>query len=291
MPQLIIDDAAKQLVLNKLPGQPIFGGPDGGLLAPGVIDPIEDGPEDRWQPNDIRAQGLVLAVEACREIKFQAARFNEPGQRRRTVKSLTVPVCALMDVVGRLLTEFNKPEWQATRKAWPRSDRENYGNVSRTFRKKRFKGPVRQVRNTLAAHVTPDALQGSTKLSPDDLLLALGDSLILLILTINHPGAFTWIRSLGVTPDGGHRVVETMYTYPICVRWLTDMDGYVKDISVSIAADPVKDLQNQVVEAVVLYNDLIRQAGSAMKSISLTPTEELRVAESRQAPPSESGVS
>lgn len=247
MPQLVIDKTAMDLAIDKLSGQPVFAGPDGGLLAPGVIDLDEDGPGARWQPNDSRAQQLVLGAEACRDIVFHTARLSEAGHKRRKLAAMTVPVCSLMDVVGKLLTEFNKGKWLDARKDWPRADQKTYKTVSRTFRKKRQRGPVRKARNTRGAHLDPAVLREGVRLSTDDLLLAQGDSLILLMLLLNHPQAFSWIRGLGVTEDGKHRVVETMYTYPVCVRWLTDLDGHVEDAGmVQLAADPATDLQAHI---------------------------------------------
>jgi hypothetical protein len=74
----------------------------------------------------------------------------------------------------------------------------------------------------------------------DDVLAVVGDSLLLLLLGSNYPShKFSWIRSVGSTPDGKFRIVETMFSYPVALRWVTDVDGRVVDVGrLLLAADP-----------------------------------------------------
>lgn len=279
MPQLILDEAAMHLAMERLRGQPLFTEANGELQAPGLVE-LDDSPGARWQPNDPRARGLVFAAETCQDVVFQATRFSEPGQRRRTLVAMTAPLCSLMEEVVKLLKEFNTDEWQKARENWPSADRKTYKTYSRTLKKKRLRGPVRKARNKRGAHMDPSLLRDGLRLTIDDVLMAMGDSLVLLMLCMNHPGAFSWIRGLGVTSDGQHRVVETMYTYPLCVRWLTDLDGHVKDVCPGLLSkDPRGEVQPHILDGVQTYNNMIHLSGSALSTIFTMPTDELRARE------------
>lgn len=267
MPRLILDRAAIELAAAKLSGSSIYGGPDGGLLAPGVIDVIEPASEAEEQPwcpwNDI-ARLFVAATEAGRDIALQAQAAHDPRTRRRALKTLTVPVCSLMDVVQAITRAFDAERPRRHRANWPARDRETYQQVGRRFRKKRLNGPVRTVRHKLGAHLDPDAFSPTApRLNPDDLLGAMGDALMLLVLGLNHPSEhFTWIRCLGTVPPE-FDIVETMQSYPATVRWVVDPSGHVRDVlPLRLAKDPRQQIQADLFDTVRTYNELVRVIGS-----------------------------
>jgi hypothetical protein len=279
VPKLIIDEPTLQMLASKTPGFPIHVGPGGDLLEPGVLDLVE-GDEDtgQWQPGDRRTKLVVLGGEACREIVFCAERFEDPTARRRTLKNLTVPVCNLMDVVSALLSSLNDPESRKTRLAWPFSDQNTYLAAGRRLRKVHSKGRVRKVRHKLGAHLDPDVFDDAdVRLKPEDVLSAMGDSLVLFMLALNHKArTFSWIRSLGRSDDGSRLVVETMFDYPICVRWITDANGKVLDLSAAtLAADPRREIQERIFAGIRAYNELARAAGTRLPSIHTRDTEEV----------------
>lgn len=284
MPQLIIDQEALQLIAAEVAGQPVYAGPTGGLLAPGVIDLMEDdGPGDRWQPGDERTRHLVLAAEACRDLALHAQGFEESAQRRRVAKAMTVPLCSLMEIVAKLLKDFNAPAFRSVRERWPRADQQVYAQASKRLKKHKL-GPVRQVRNKKGAHLDHTAIgDPSLKLPLDDLLLAMGDSVVLAILASNHgtdASAFVWIRCVGRSDDGSFLAVETMVQYPMCVQLLTDVNGKVVGVArVSLAEDPRHEVQKPILEAARVYNRMVTLAGSTLPSIYIVPTEELLASE------------
>lgn len=71
MPKLIIDESMLERIAASFTGLPITMGPDGEMLAPGIVDLLEaDHTIPRWTPNDDRTSMLVLAAEACRDVRF-----------------------------------------------------------------------------------------------------------------------------------------------------------------------------------------------------------------------------
>lgn len=279
MAKLIIDEAAMNLAMAKLAGSPIFAGPDGNLLAPRIIDLVEgDDERQAWQPANALSQHIVLGGEACRDILFHTPAAVEPRTRRRALKALTVPVCSLMDVVEAVRRELNAEGPRRFREEWPAQDRATYTSVGRRLRKTRLNGPVRKVRHKLGAHLDPDAFNtANLKLDPNDLLGAMGDALVLLMLSMNHPSSyFSWIRCLGqVGPDA--EVVETMFSYPACVRWVVDPDGRVTDVlPVRLAEDPRRQIQPDVYAAIAAYNELVEKTGSTLSTMRAIPADELR---------------
>lgn len=283
MAKLILDEAAMQLAMTKLAGSPIFAGPDGGLLAPGIVDLIEgeDGARS-WQPGDKRTSLIVLGGEACRDLVFHAPTFAESETRRRAMKSLVVSVCNLMDVTSGLLTEFNDEASRSHRRAWPRADQDTYTSVGRRLRKQRLRGPVRRVRDKLGAHLDPTAFaEKNLRLRETDLLGAMGDALVLLMLSLNHPArSFAWIRWLAQSTDGQHTLVETMFDYPACVCWVTDREGHVKEVGpVRTAEDPRWQIQEHIRAATATYNEMVGLADVSLPLIRITWTEDLLRAE------------
>lgn len=277
MPKLILDDHALKIAMDRLTGQPIFSAADGSLLKPGVIDLIDGGgPESPWQPSNDLARGIVLGAEACKEIVFQAERIREPHRRGRVLKDMCIPVCSLMDVLQSLMHGFNKPDWCLAREAWPKHDQDAYLIIGRRLRRTHMTGPVRKVRHALGAHLDLKAAHGGLRIPTDDLLGALGDSLIVLMLMLHHPGAFRWIRPIATVESESVRIVDTMDSYPLCLRWITDMHGRVKDVgNVRLADDPLHELEPHVVEATESYNMMVRELRSSLRTISFIPTSEL----------------
>jgi hypothetical protein len=286
MPKLIMDEATMQMLVSKLRGYPVHLGPNGGLLQPGVVD-VVDGNEEQspWQPGDARTKLIVLSAEACSEIVFSAERFDDRSARTRTLKNLTVPVCSLMDLVHRMLSSLNDGESRAMRQQWPVADQNLYIDAGRRLRKVHLNGPVRKVRHALGAHLDPDVFQGETRLKTEDCLQAMGDVLILFQLALNHAArAFSWIRPIGRSDDGTRLMVETMYDYPACVRWVTDSDGRVLDVKgVFLAADPRHDVRDRMLPAIDTYNRLVKSAEVRLPTIWMRPSSELHAEEAGAA--------
>jgi hypothetical protein len=272
VPKLIIDDAAIQMLMSKLEGQPIYMGPDDGLLKPGIIDLVNDDTKSgRWQPRDRRTSFLVLGAEACKEIVFSSERFDEEEARKRILKNLTVPVFSLMDVVLQLHASLNDHESRSTRSTWSAADQDTFTKTARRLKKAHSRGPVRKIRHTLGAHLDPDIFGDAKQpLRCDDILLAMGNALVLFGLSLNHRArAFSWIREVGSSKEGSRSLVETMVDYPACVRWITDTDGRVVDVApIVLAADPRLAVQEQIHAAIQSYNSMIRAAGTQLPPIS-----------------------
>jgi hypothetical protein len=97
---------------------------------------------------------------------------------------------------------------------------------------------------------------------------------MVLLVTLNHGSeSFSWIRDLGALPDG-RRVVETMQSYPIAMRWLTDPEGRVLDVGcLQLAADPLVQLQDDVLTAVETYNELAQLGGVSAPTICVNIRE------------------
>lgn len=275
MRQLILDAAAIKLAATKLSGSPIFAGPEGHLLAPGVIDVVDGNPpsgEPPWTPSNDLTRLLVAGAEACREINFQARAALEPSSRRRALKALTVPVCSLMDVVLPVTKRLDDKELIRHREAsWSAHDKTTYLTVGRRFRKHRHQGPVRKVRNELGAHLDLNAFgPAAPKLQADDVLGAMGDALVLLMLSINHPAeAFSWVRCLGAI-DADLDVVETMQSYPLTMRWVVDSRGVVRDVlPPRLAEDPRHLVRADVCSAIESYNQLVAAAAPKLPTITI----------------------
>jgi len=282
--KLIFDEAAIKLVAAKMQGRPIFMGPGGNLLAPSIVDLLgEEGASDRWQPGNERTRQLVLGGEACRDVLFYLNQFLDPKTRRRSMNRLAVPLCNLMDVVAKLLAELNDKESRQIREfSWPRQDRDTYQELAKRLKNMRFHSPVRHVRNKLAAHLdVASFVERTPRLKEDDVLRPLGDSVVLLMLSLNYPSHwFCWIRPIGVLEDGKHCAVETMFSYPLCVRWITDLDGHVKDVGpLVLAADPRHEVQAQIMETVASYNSMVKAVNSGLPPIYAIPTDELHKAD------------
>lgn len=278
--RLIFDDAAMNLMAEKLPGHPIYAGPDGGLYAPGIVDILGDeGISARWLPGNDHTRHLVLGTEACRDVLFYLNQFMDPRTRKRAMHRMAVPICTLMDIVLRLLAITNNEKSRSVRESsWPSSDRDTYLTVGRRLRKMKNYKSIRRVRNKLAAHLDADVfVEKALQLKPDDVLAPLGDCIVLLMLSINYPSEwFCWIRPVGILEDRKHVVVETMYSYPLCVRWIADLEGHVKDFdSMMFAADPRHELQAPIMEVVASYNDMTRAVNSELPPIYTIQTKDL----------------
>jgi len=275
MPKLILDDTALRLFASKVAGQPIYSGSDGKFIAPGIIDVVDhDEAWERWQPGNEQARLLLLGGEACRELVFQAERFKEKTHRRRTVKSMTVPLCSLMEQINRLMSLLNDDESSKTRTMWSRHDQESYKNIGRRFRKQRLNGLVRTVRNKLGAHLDQDAIgEPRLQLCIEDFLAALGDSLILFNLVTNHRHAFSWIRWIGSSQEGNFHMVETLFEYPLCVQWITDNEGRVTDAGfLQLAEDPRWKIQEVVAQTISTYNTLVDASKAEVPQIWTAPS-------------------
>ncbi|MBM5573011.1 hypothetical protein GM173_15675 [Deefgea chitinilytica] len=273
MPKLIIDESMLERIAASFIGLPITMGPDGKMLAPGIFDLLDADPTvSSWMPNDDRTSKLVLAVEACRDVTFYSERLVDLKTRRRAMRGVTVPVCKLMDVTADLVSGLNDKLSRDARTQWPNADQKTYHGVAKRLKKTRLQGPVRWVRNKIAAHLDAEAFTAGTEyLKLDDVLGAFGDCVVLLTLSMNYPSSwFSWIRGLGTSPDGQQHIVETMFEYPLCIRWITDSDGHPIALSnAMLAEDPMHELQAQIVEAVNGYNELVRVTNTQLPFIAM----------------------
>lgn len=273
MPKLIIDRATLERIASLVGDRPIFMGPDQKMLAPGVIDLLEpeDGPP-RWSPNDDRTRMLVLAIEACRDVLFYTTSLVDSKSRQRAMRGMAVPICKLMDVLVSLMAKMNDEASRDVRNEWPPADKQTYQQVGRRLRKDRLNGPVRRVRNKLGAHLDADVFNApALRLELEDVLSAFGDCVVLLTLSMNYPSRwFSWIRGLGLSADGKQRAVETMYEYPLCVRWITDLEGHVTHMGPAmLAEDPRQELRSQVFDAAHSYNQLVRTTYTRLPYITM----------------------
>lgn len=257
-------------------GLPITIGPDGEMLAPGIVDLLDaDHTTSSWMPNDDRTGMLVLAAEACRDVTFFSERLIDSKNRRRAMRAVTVPVCKLMDVTALLVSRMNDKISRDYRAQWPNADQKTYHDVAKRLKKSRLQGPVRWVRNKIGAHLDSEAFTvGTEYLKLDDILGAFGDCVVLLTLSMNYPSSwFSWIRALGTSPDGQLHIVETMFEYPLCVRWLTNLDGQPIALSKAmLAEDPRHELQGQMIETANAYNEWVRATGSQLPLIAINPS-------------------
>jgi len=273
MAQLVLDAAAIQLAMQKLSGQPIFAGPDGNLLEPGIIDLADDGEtsDARWQPGDRRTKFLTLSAEACRDVVFHSEHLLSASARARAIRALVVPACNFVDVTVQLLATLNGAEQRKMRESWPKGDQQTYREAAKRLKKKHSKGPLRAARNKIGAHLDAEAYERPVRVELKDVLGAIGDSLIAFFLALNHESnSFAWIRSLGAAPDTELQVVETMNSYPVAARWLTDSDGRVIDVGIlQLAADPRVELQRDALSAVAVYNKLAVLEGAAIPEIRI----------------------
>ena len=204
MPRLILDEQAMQLAMQKLRGQAIYDGPDGEFLKPGLVDLVDEGDDSggRWQPGDKRTKLLTLGAEACRDVTFHAERVFSDAAQRRAIRAVIVPTCNLMDTTIQLVAEFNDTESRKMREAWPENDQVTYREAARRLKKKHSTGPVRVARNKMLAHLDPDVYEKPADVDLDDILGALRDSLVVLLLAMNHKShSFAWIRRVGTTAD------------------------------------------------------------------------------------------
>lgn len=283
MHPLILDEAALKLAATKLANSPIFAGPDGNFLAPGIIDVVEGGDgkggEPRWSPANPLTQLLVAGTEACRDITLLAPSVLDARTRRRALKMLTVPVCSLMDVVHKALGLLNAPTPTRYRGRWPATDQTTYSQCWKRLRKQHTRGPTRRMRDMLAAHVDPSAFSAvGPSIDADAVLGAMGDSLALLLLSLNHPGSFSWFRRLeSVDPE--HQVVELMQCYPLCISWVVDPSGHVTDVlRARLAEDPLRLVQAEVHSALGTYNQMVTTVASKLPVLTATfstPIEDL----------------
>jgi hypothetical protein len=283
VPKLIINDSTIQMLMEKIPGFPIHAGPGSYLLEPGVCD-LVDGNEksNPWQPGDRRTRLLVLAGEACRQISFELERFHEVHARKRILKNLSIPICSLMDVVVELQKFLNDESCGEIRRFWPISDQESFAQLGRRIRKVHQQGQVRTLRHKIAAHLDTEAFDlGDLNPSPKILLEALGDTLIVLMLSFNHKAyAFSWIRPVVSLDEGQKLLVDTMFDCPFAVRWVTDVEGNVLDVAqISLAADPCKPVQESVLGALHGYNFLVQQTGAELPEMYIRPTADVLVDE------------
>jgi hypothetical protein len=271
MARLVLDEAAMALAVKQLPGQPIFSTPGGGLLEPRIIDIIEEKPNPTgWQPLNELSRLLLFGTEPCRDIVFHLDKFMNAQDRRRAIKAMTIPICTLMDIVGDLLSLLNSQEARRERERWLPGDIATYRDLSRRLRKRHMRGPVREFRNKLGAHVDETVIQSRIPLpSSADILSAYGDSLVLLVLSTNYPSDFFgWIRPGCGSPGPGLASVQTMFSYPLCVEWHVDHNGCVHSVGpLTLAADPRHEIRKYIFEGIKAYNRMADESNCGLRQI------------------------
>jgi len=277
--QLKINEAAIERAIKKLPGMQVYGGQDG-LLDPGLVDILDPAADfDRWQPACRRSKSLLLATEACRDLDLCASQFvDRPDDRRRVAKQMTVPAINLVEKVLDLLAMNNDPSMREYRSTWPDHDQQAYTRAGRRM-KKASKGPVRQVRRKLAAHIDPEeAITAATALSTTSILEAIGDALLLLCLSFNYPARyFTWIRPVDSRAGDSHRFVQLLCDYPLAPIWRTDLAGNAEEIvAIFVATDPRRELQSAVLGTITAYNEMVRSDGTGLPVLGIAPPRPAR---------------
>lgn len=285
MPKLILDDATIGRLVETISGFPIHAGPNGDLLEPGVQDVLEQrSGSSAWQPADERTRLLVLGTEACREVTNIARGFHEQASRARIIKNLAIPVCSLMEVTAKLQKTFNDEDSKLAQSKWPSVDINAFVSRGKRIRKLHLHGPARLIRNKLGAHLDADIFDlPELNVVPAPILEALGDSLIVFALCFNHEArAFSWIRHVGAVKDQPEVVVDSMFDYPACVRWLTDPNGKVlKLLQVIGAADPRQSLQPDTLKAFDAYNFLVQATGCELPLLTTRNIDDVLAEEGR----------
>lgn len=278
--KLIIEESFLEKVATKMKDQPVYSDSNGKLFKPGVIDFLDDDIESKWQPLNEEAKQLVLSVEACKDIMFYKDSFLISSTRKRAMRRMVVPICNLIDIVRKIISIFNKNEKlrDIRESSWPQVDKNIYKKISKRINKINAKSTIRRIRNKQSAHLDNDLFhEEMIKFQATDVLEPLGDCLIILMLSTNYPSEFFhWVRFLGII-ENNDKIVETMYSYPLCTRWITDKAGYAKDLdSFNLAADPRHEIREIIQNTVNIYNEIIRITNIKLSEIYLVPTEELR---------------
>lgn len=270
MPKIIIDEDAMKLAHSKLINQPIYSQLSRDCLNSKVIDILDhENTQGKWQPGNKEAQFLLLCVEACKAIVFQAQLFKNEEFRDRSIRAMTVPLCSLMDETHKLTNSLDKDEEsRKERRQWSPDNQKTYKNIGKKFRKKRISGPVREIRNKVAAHLDREIINRKYQLALEDFLFALGDTLILLMLSTNHRNKFSWIRWISSSQDNTIHIVETLFEYPLCVRWTTNSEGKPVDVGYpQLVDDPQKYVRDQVAEAIKIFNEMVTISQSSVPTI------------------------
>ncbi|XOF32982.1 MAG: hypothetical protein ACL93V_13305 [Candidatus Electrothrix sp. YB6] len=244
MPKMTVDQDSLAALFTKLQSkdaQPILWGPDRKMLAPGIIElDYADSSNGKWQPYSERTKLLVLGVDACRDILLFTDQIIAPATRQRAAKCLTVPICKLVDTVIDIAAKMNDEESRNFRESWPCQDQKVYRDIAKELRKIQHKSKIRYIRNKLGAHLDTNVFNDESipYIALGDILNIFSKAIILLMLFMSYSSAwFSWIRFAGNMPDSKHRTIETIFQYPLCVRWVIDLDGHIKNMEEMIVAE------------------------------------------------------
>ncbi|MCI5161662.1 MAG: hypothetical protein D3917_06495 [Candidatus Electrothrix sp. AX5] len=250
-------------------------------MAPGIIDlDNADSSNGKWQLYNERTKLLVLGVDACHDILLYKDQVITPKTRQRAARGMTVPICKLIDTVLDIAAKMNDEQSRNIRKDWSDQDQKVYQTIAKKLRKVQHKSKIRYIRNKLGAHLDPKVFNDEhiPSIALNEILSIFGNALVLLMLFMNYPSTyFHWIRFLGNMPDGKHRTIETMFQYPLCISYLTDIDGHMKDMEkMTVAEDPRHEMQTQLLEATDSWNKIVKETDLEPFHLSFAPSEPLK---------------
>lgn len=270
MQRLILDARALVMMATKLPG-PMEFAPEGGQQGVfQLIDEDEDS-EGKWQPNNLAARRLVLAIEPAGRI-VRLVNGLDASNRKHTLADLTLPVCLLVEAMPLLRNALKDPRLDKERLTWRKKERDLYVDIPRRIGKLTEKHPIKLMRNKLIAHLDSNAIgDRSLKLTADELLPTMRDVLIWYVVVLNHKSAFHWGRLAGPGTKEDTRFVETILQFPALMRWEADADGKVIDADCSFAgADPRASVIQRFLDACHAHNTLCEAFGGKHEPIGVT---------------------
>jgi len=237
---------------DKESGIPIYGP----MLEAGLYDPTDAPSDSAWHPYNEAAAELACCLESCKQITELAPIFDNDSHPARSYTLLATPVLSLAEHTSklyRLLSQHDRPNWLP-------DDRENLKTAARRL-KKRLNGPLRILRNQLAAHQDVSVLRAECSIpkpKADVVLPALADALAVLILLHNYRDAFHYYR----LPDPAVRdEVQIFVQYPLATLFKVDTQrARLVLLTVHTATDPRHESSAVVRAAIATYNSIASNA-------------------------------
>ncbi len=284
VPKLIIDQDSLAAIFVKLQSEgdrPISWGLDEKMLAPGIIE-LDDASSKagQWQPYSERTRLLMLGVDACYDIILYKDQLIKSVTRQRAVRGMTVQLCKLIDAVLDLVAKMNDEQSRSIRESWPRQDQILYRDIVKKLKNVQHKSSMRIIRNKLGAHLDIKIFDNEQipRIELSDILNIFGNIVILLMISMNYPSTwFNWIRLVEEIPDDNHRVIEAMFQYPLCVRWITDIDGHIKEMErMTVAEDPRHEIGKKIFEITDNWNETVQESGLQPIRLSFVRLESVK---------------
>lgn len=237
---------------------------------PGLYDPTEAPEPDLWYPASPAAKLLVACLQACKDILRIGAILDQrrPSADRRGMTLLATPVMSLIDNTVVLHGLLGRED----RTSWPPSDQTSFEVFAKKLRKLAH-GPLRDLRRTRSAHHDADKLGPDSvpRATPEVVLPPLAQALLVLTLTLNHEGVFTWTRIPDETkPDEIELFIEAAARF----RTVKDDEGYRRPreiLRLTITKDPRLEAFESIDATITLYNHLVQDAGYPHQQIVTRP--------------------